>query len=54
MDSVSFYNDILILIFANEKNYAYFRKYYNSNKHYQIMLRDYLKIKHRTKTPKTK
>ena len=45
MSSDLLYRDILTLIFGNESNSAYFRKYYNNNEHYQIMLRDYLNMK---------
>ena len=39
-----FYKDILTLLFANERNKQYFREHYNTCKHYQIMLNDYLKM----------
>ena len=39
-----FYKDILTLIFSNERNKQYFREHYNHSKHYQRMLRDYLKM----------
>ena len=48
MDNETLYRDILSMIFSNETNKEYFRKYYSENKLYQVMLRDYLKFNHET------